>query len=121
MYKRQEKGKAVKSRSDEEIASFKEDPKAYQNQVVEKASDYKDLAVDTFQDYKTKFENGEILSLIHILRKATVGATPKLESSEAPIKASASEQRERMKAKSIMIRMAVTELWPMVVRIRVGR
>ena len=55
-----EKGKAVKARIDEEIASFKEDPKAYQNQVVEKASDYKDLAVDTFQDYKTKFENGEI-------------------------------------------------------------
>ena len=49
-----EKGKAVKTRIDEEIASFKEDPKAYQNQVVEKASDYKDLAVDTFQDYKTK-------------------------------------------------------------------
>ena len=45
-----EKGKAVKARIDEEIASFKEDPKAYQNQVVEKASDYKDLAVDTFQD-----------------------------------------------------------------------
>lgn len=45
-----------------------------------------------------------------MMRKATVGATPKLESSEAPIKASASEQRERMKAKSIMIRMAVTEL-----------
>ena len=39
-----EKGKAVKTRIDEEIASFKEDPKAYQNQVVEKASDYKDLA-----------------------------------------------------------------------------
>ena len=45
-----------------------------------------------------------------MMRKATVGATPKLESSEAPIKASASEQRERMKANSIMIRMAVTEL-----------
>ena len=55
-----EKGKAVKARIDEEIASFKEDPKAYQNQVVEKANDYKDLAVDTFQDYKTKFENGDI-------------------------------------------------------------
>ena len=45
-----------------------------------------------------------------MIRKATVGATPKLESNEAPIKASASEQSERMKAKSIMIRMAVTEL-----------
>lgn len=55
-----EKGKAVKARIDEEIASFKEDPKAYQKQVVEKANDYKDLAVDTFQDYKTKFENADI-------------------------------------------------------------
>ena len=45
-----------------------------------------------------------------MIRKATVGATPKLESSEAPIKASASEQSERMKARSIMIRIAVTEL-----------
>ena len=45
-----------------------------------------------------------------MMRKATVGATPKLESSEAPIKASASEQSERMKARSIMIRIAVTEL-----------
>ena len=53
-------GAQGKARIDEEIASFKEDPKAYQNQVVEKASDYKDLAVDTFQDYKTKFENGDI-------------------------------------------------------------
>ena len=51
-----------------------------------------------------------ILTIGPMMRKATVGATPKLESSEAPIKASASEQRERMKARSIMIRMAVTEL-----------
>lgn len=62
-----EKGKAVKARIDEEIASFKEDPKAYQNQVVEKASDYKDLAVDTFQDYKTKFENGDITAVLTCL------------------------------------------------------
>ena len=55
-----EKGKAFKARVDQEIAAFKEDPKAYQDQVVEKANDYKDLAVDTFQDYKTKFENGDI-------------------------------------------------------------
>ena len=53
-------GIELDEKSNQEIASFKEDPKAYQNQVVEKASDYKDLAVDTFQDYKTKFENGDI-------------------------------------------------------------
>ena len=27
---------------------------------MEKVGDYKELAVDTFQDYKTKFENGDI-------------------------------------------------------------
>lgn len=53
-------GQAFKKRVDQELASFKEDPKAYQDQVIEKANGYKDLAVDTFQDYKTKFENGEI-------------------------------------------------------------
>lgn len=55
-----EKGQAFKKRVDQEVANFKENPKAYQDQVIEKATTYKDLAVDTFQDYKTKFENGEI-------------------------------------------------------------
>ena len=84
-----EKGKAVKSRIDEEIASFKEDPKAYQNQVVEKASDYKDLAVDTFQDYKTKFENGEITAddLTKTVQEKTAQVTPEQADVEAETKA----------------------------------
>jgi len=84
-----EKGKAVKSRIDEEIASFKEDPKAYQNQVVEKASDYKDLAVDTFQDYKTKFENGEITAddLTKAVQEKTAQVTPEQADVEAETKA----------------------------------
>ena len=53
-----EKGKAVKARIDEEIASFKEDPKAYQNQVEEKLSYKKELAHNTNQDKKTKYKNG---------------------------------------------------------------
>ena len=84
-----EKGKAVKARIDEEIASFKEDPKAYQNQVVEKASDYKDLAVDTFQDYKTKFENGEITAddLTKTVQEKTAQVTPEQADVEAETKA----------------------------------
>ena len=84
-----EKGKAVKSRIDEEIASFKEDPKAYQNQVVEKASDYKDLAVDTFQDYKTKFENGDITAddLTKAVQEKTAQVTPEQADVEAETKA----------------------------------
>ena len=80
-----EKGKAVKARIDEEIASFKEDPKAYQNQVVEKASDYKDLAVDTFQDYKTKFENGDITA--DDLTKAVQEKTAQVTSEQADVEA----------------------------------
>ena len=84
-----EKGKAVKARIDEEIASFKEDPKAYQNQVVEKASDYKDLAVDTFQDYKTKFENGDITAddLTKAVQEKTAQVTPEQADVEAETKA----------------------------------
>ena len=84
-----EKGKAVKSRIDEEIASFKEDPKAYQNQVVGKASDYKDLAVDTFQDYKTKFENGDITAddLTKAVQEKTAQVTPEQADVEAETKA----------------------------------
>lgn len=84
-----EKGKAVKTRIDEEIASFKEDPKAYQNQVVEKASDYKDLAVDTFQDYKTKFENGDITAddLTKAVQEKTAQVTPEQADVEAETKA----------------------------------
>ena len=84
-----EKGKAVKARIDEEIASFKEDPKAYQNQVVEKASDYKDLAVDTFQDYKTKFENGDITAtdLTKAVQEKTAQVTPEQANVKAETKA----------------------------------
>ena len=75
-----EKGKAVKARIDEEIASFKEDPKAYQNQVVGKASDYKDLAVDTFQDYKTK-------ESFELIKEKTAQVTPEQADVEAETKA----------------------------------
>src|SRR3712207_7198720 len=47
-----------------------------------------------------------------IKRKAKTGATPKVDNNEAPIKASASLQRDRIKAKSIMTKMAVKGLCP---------
>ena len=56
-----EKGKAVKTRIDEEIASFKEDPKAYQNQDGrKKLATTKIWQSILSKTDKTKFENGDI-------------------------------------------------------------
>jgi hypothetical protein len=61
-----------------------------------------------------------ISSIGPMTRKARTGAKPKLERREAPIKASASLQRERRKAKSIKSRMAKRGVALIEVRIRVG-
>jgi hypothetical protein len=53
-------------------------------------------------------------------RKARTGARPKLERREAPIKASASLQRERRKARNMSKRIARTGLALIEVKIRVG-
>ncbi len=45
-----------------------------------------------------------------ITKKAITGANPKLDSSDAPIKASASEHRERRKASNIISKIAVNGL-----------
>ena len=52
-----------------------------------------------------------------IKRKARTGAVPKLERSEAPIKASASLQSDKMKANSIITSIAVKAFPPILVRI----
>ena len=54
-------------------------------------------------------------------RKAMTGVAPKLERRLAPIKASASLQSERTKAKAIMTKIAVKEFPAKDVRMRVGR
>ena len=56
-----------------------------------------------------------------IRRKAITGASPKLESKEAPIKASASLQRDKIKAISMRIKIPKTGLVLIEVKIRVGR
>ena len=61
-----------------------------------------------------------ISSIGPMTRKARTGAKPKLERREAPIKASASLQSERRKAKSIKSRMAKRGVALIEVRIRVG-
>jgi hypothetical protein len=61
-----------------------------------------------------------ISSIGPMTRKARTGAKPKLERREAPIKASASLQSERRKAKIIKSRMAKRGVALIEVRIRVG-
>ena len=56
-----------------------------------------------------------------IKRKAKIGAVPKVDSRDAPIKASASLQRDKMKASSIMTKIAVKALPPICVNRRVGK
>ncbi|MGT2908161.1 YtxH domain-containing protein [Streptococcus dentiloxodontae] len=95
-----EKGKAAKARFQEEVASYKEDPKAYQEQAFEKAAGYKDKAVDTFQDYKTKFENGEITAedLTQAVQEKTAQAAAFAKDSFELIKEKANQiQREAEK------------------------
>ena len=55
-----------------------------------------------------------------ITRKARTGANPKLESSEEPIKASASLQSDRRKDKTIKRTIASSGVALIEVRIRVG-
>ena len=61
-----------------------------------------------------------ISSIGPMTRKARTGAKPKLERREAPIKASASLQRERRKAKIIKSRMAKEGIALIEVKMRVG-
>ena len=61
-----------------------------------------------------------ISSMGPMTRKARTGARPKLERREAPIKASASLQRERRKARNMSKRIARTGLALIEVKIRVG-
>lgn len=54
------KGKQAKSKASEFITDYKENPETYNQVAKEKAQGYKDLALEKFNDYKSKYENGEL-------------------------------------------------------------
>ena len=55
-----EKGKELKKKSQKAYDDYKENPEEYHQKAKEKASEYSNLAIDTFNDYKDKFDSGEI-------------------------------------------------------------
>ena len=55
-----EKGKEVKDRAAKAYKAYREHPEEYHQKAKDKAHEYSSLAVDTFNDYKEKFESGEL-------------------------------------------------------------
>lgn len=54
------KGQEIKEKAVDFANGYKENPEAYNQTVKKKANHYKNLAVNTFNDYKEKFETGEL-------------------------------------------------------------
>lgn len=54
------KGQEMTEKVSDFITDYKGNPDSYHEAVREKATAYKDLAVDTFNDYKEKFATGEV-------------------------------------------------------------
>lgn len=54
------KGKETKAKASDFITDYKENPEEYTQYAKDKANSYKDLAVEKFNDYKAKYENGEL-------------------------------------------------------------
>lgn len=55
-----EKGKELQQKAKKAYDAYKEDPTKYNQKAKDKATEYTDLAVDTFNDYKQKLESGEL-------------------------------------------------------------
>ena len=55
-----EKGKKLQKKATQAYEAYKENPADYHQKAKDKATEYTDLAVDTFNDYRQKFESGEL-------------------------------------------------------------
>ncbi|EHJ56581.1 hypothetical protein HMPREF9318_00823 [Streptococcus urinalis FB127-CNA-2] len=55
-----EKGQELQAKAKAAYEAYKENPEEYHQIAKVKTTEYKDLAVDTFKDYKSKFDNGEL-------------------------------------------------------------
>ena len=55
-----EKGKKFQKKAAKTYEAYKENPAEYHQKAKDKATEYTDLAVDTFNDYRQKFESGEL-------------------------------------------------------------
>lgn len=55
-----EQGKKLQKKAAKAYEAYKENPAEYHQKAKDKATEYTDLAVDTFNDYRQKFESGEL-------------------------------------------------------------
>ncbi|MFC3932793.1 YtxH domain-containing protein [Streptococcus dentapri] len=55
-----DKGKEVKKKAIDLVNDYKDNSEAYNQAAKEKAGEYRDLALNTFHNYKEKFETGEL-------------------------------------------------------------
>lgn len=55
-----EKGKKFQKKAAKAYEAYKENPAEYHQKAKDKATEYTDLAVDIFNDYRQKFESGEL-------------------------------------------------------------
>lgn len=55
-----EKGKKLQKKAAQAYEDYRENPAEYHQKAKDKATEYTDLAVDTFNDYRQKFESGEL-------------------------------------------------------------
>lgn len=54
-----EKGKEVVAKVKAGVEAYQADPESYHRVARDKVNEYKDMAVDTFSEYKGKWESGE--------------------------------------------------------------
>lgn len=54
------KGKEVTEKVKHTVDDYRDNPEEYHQYAGQKVAEYKDLAVSTFHDYKTKFDSGEV-------------------------------------------------------------
>lgn len=55
-----EKGKTFQKKAAKAYEAYKENPAEYHQKAKDKATEYTDLAIDTFNSYRQKFESGEL-------------------------------------------------------------
>ena len=68
-----EKGKEFKVKLTKAYEAYKQEPEHYHQAAKEKAAEYSQLAVDTFNDYKEKWQTGELTKedIISAVREKT--------------------------------------------------
>lgn len=94
-----EKGKVLKEKAQDLFKDYQENKDDYHQKASDKAAEYKDLAVQTFQDYKEKWETGEITteSVVEELKTKSNQAATFAKDSFTHVKQKANQHESKVK------------------------